>query len=73
MKRLPRWLPALVLTGLCTCVPAGVFADSGETTRVTDEKQHACTIGGTHHFIAIFAQKEIFPIKPPEKKPDKPT
>jgi len=26
-------------------------------------------ITGTHHFIAIFAQKEAFPLKQPEKKP----
>jgi predicted methyltransferase len=27
-------------------------------------------IGGSYHFIAIFAQKELFPVKPPAKKPD---
>lgn len=26
-------------------------------------------ITGTYHFIAIFAQQDLFPIKPPEKKP----
>ena len=27
-------------------------------------------IGGSYHFIAIFNQKELFPVKPPAKKPD---
>lgn len=50
MKSIRHLLLALIAAALLAYPSTGVYADSGETTRVTDEKQHARTAGGGYPY-----------------------
>lgn len=40
----------LLVVGTLLLLPAGVYAESGESTRVVDSRQHACTISGGYPY-----------------------
>ena len=50
MRSTCRLLLALILFALWAGTLTGVYADSGESTRVTDEKQHVCTQEGGYPY-----------------------
>ncbi|MHC4177226.1 MAG: methyltransferase domain-containing protein [Planctomycetota bacterium] len=50
MRSVYRLTSALIVVALLADLSARVYADSGESTRVTDEKQHACTAGGGYPY-----------------------
>lgn len=50
MTSMVRWPVALIAVVSLSNLSAVVFADSGESTRVTDEKQHECTIRGGYPY-----------------------
>ena len=47
MKRFCHLSRTLIAIALLVHAPAGLYADSGESTRVTDEKQHVLRSGGS--------------------------
>ena len=65
MKRISRLLPALTMVALSALLGAVVHADSGETTRVNDENQHACRIAGGYPY----REKSEYVIKELDLKP----
>ncbi len=44
------WLVAVILIAFGVCMPGGLYADSGQTTRIVDEQQHAKPTGGGYPY-----------------------
>lgn len=65
MKRISRLLPALTIVAVSALLGAVVHADSGETTRVNDENQCACRIGGGYPY----REKSEYVLKELDLKP----
>ncbi|MBN2473409.1 MAG: methyltransferase domain-containing protein [Pirellulales bacterium] len=50
MNRACRFLLAVAVVTILSCPTPGVYADTGQSTRIDNEKQHARTVGGGYPY-----------------------